>query len=466
MATKDDILRSAPTGQDNALRGTSQGNGQPLGGQDGTNPAAPAVAPIAPKKEPAVAGTASGQLSQWQGKELTALGQDGTQELAVKGKDEPVAESAAVLEPAGENEKIETAIAATGQVADAGKDSNDNKIKGNGDKTGDKEDADAGKVANEGNNKEVDGDDKKISADDGKVDEGEKKESDDNLTLVELYKKLYGEPTTDEELAKERKKQKREQLFAAIGDGIAALSNLYFTTQYAPNMYTGKDTMSERIKIRYDKLKKERDGKKEAYYNGMMKAMLADQAKAKDDRNWLRQTGLDEYKKKRDEAKDERDKQLFDLNVQLQNHKISAAEAEAKRKGIEAKYAEDLEKAKLDTERARSKAQRASASASSARAKYYNNGGSGGKGGKPGEYPWYDKNGGKHYAHSYEAMRQNAIDNGTWNDMTQESTTEVKSGRGKTMKKSETTRPGKGHSYKPATSVNSNKYKHTSEIKW
>ena len=86
-------------------------------------------------------------------------------------------------------------------------------------------------------------------------------------------------PPTDEELAKEKKKQKREQIFAAIGDGISALSNLFFTTQYAPNMYTGKNTMSERTKVRYDKLMKEREGKEKEYYEGLMRARIADEEK-------------------------------------------------------------------------------------------------------------------------------------------------------------------------------------------
>lgn len=261
-----------------------------------------------------------------------------------------------------------------------------------------------------------------------------------SLSYAELYKKLNPyKPPTDEELAKEKKKQKREQIFAAIGDGISALSNLFFTTQYAPNMYTGKNTMSERTKVRYDKLMKEREGKEKEYYEGLMRARIADEERDDRERKWQRQLGLDDYNRIRNDAKEERDRQMFELNLQLQGNKVSASEAEAKRKGIEAKYAEELEKAKAG-------ASKASASASNARAEYYNRGGGSGK---AGEYPWYDSDGNKHFAHSYEAMRQNAIDNGTWNEETQASTTEVKSGRGKTVKTSETTKPGKGHSSKP-----------------
>ena len=254
-----------------------------------------------------------------------------------------------------------------------------------------------------------------------------------SLSYAELYKKLNPyKPPTDEELAKEKKKQKREQIFAAIGDGISALSNLFFTTQYAPNMYTGKNTMSERTKVRYDKLMKEREGKEKEYYEGLMKAKIADEEGDDRERKWQRLLRLDDYNRMRNDAKEERDRQLFELNLQLQGNKISASEADAKRKGIEAKYAEELEKARLETEKAK--------------VRYYNRGGGSGK---AGEYPWYDSDGNKHFARSYEAMRQNAIDNGTWNEETQASTTEVKSGRGKTVKTSETTKPGKGHSSKP-----------------
>lgn len=254
-----------------------------------------------------------------------------------------------------------------------------------------------------------------------------------SLSYTELYKKLNPyTPPTAEELEKEKKKQKRDQIFAAIGDGISALSNLFFTTQYAPNMYTGKNTMSERTKVRYDKLMKEREGKEKEYYEGLMRARIADEERDDRERKWQRQLGLDDYNRMRNDAKEERDRQLFELNLQLQGNKISASEADAKRKGIEAKYAEELEKARLETEKAK--------------VRYYNRGGGSGK---AGEYPWYDSDGNKHFARSYEAMRQNAIDNGTWNEETQASTTEVKSGRGKTVKISETTKPGKGHSYKP-----------------
>ncbi len=100
------------------------------------------------------------------------------------------------------------------------------------------------------------------------------------MSYEDLYKALnpYKQPTP-EEVEKEKKKQKRNQLFAAIGDGIQALSNLYFTTQYAPSMYDGKNTASERLRVRYDKLQKERQNNAYAYINGLIGAKKSRRSK-------------------------------------------------------------------------------------------------------------------------------------------------------------------------------------------
>ncbi len=111
----------------------------------------------------------------------------------------------------------------------------------------------------------------------------------------ELFKQLNPyTPPTAEEVEKEKKKRRRDELFAAIGDGISALSNLYFTTKGAPNMYTGKNTMSEKTKVRYDKLVKDREEKNTAYYNGLMRARQADAENAHRERSWQRQLRLDQ----------------------------------------------------------------------------------------------------------------------------------------------------------------------------
>ena len=206
------------------------------------------------------------------------------------------------------------------------------------------------------------------------------------VSYEEMFRLLNPyKPPTQEELEKERKKQRREQIFAAIGDGISALSNLFFTTQYAPNMYRPVETQSEKTKKRWDKLTAERNANMTAYINGLMRARQADDTYNDNERAWQRQLGLDKIKQERDkaadaraEAKEKRDAEMHDLNKQLRNNQITQAEYEAKKAEVEARYAPQLEQSKINRNKAAAEASNASASASRARARYYDNGGSSG----------------------------------------------------------------------------------------
>lgn len=206
------------------------------------------------------------------------------------------------------------------------------------------------------------------------------------VSYEEMFRLLNPyKPPTQEELEKERKKQRREQIFAAIGDGISALSNLFFTTQYAPNMYRPAETQSEKTRKRWDKLAAERNANMTAYINGLMRARQADDAYNDNERAWQRQLGLDKIKQERDkaadaraEAKENRDQEMHDLNKQLRNNQITQAEYEAKKAEVEARYAPQLEQSKINRNKAAAGASNASASASRARARYYDNGGSSG----------------------------------------------------------------------------------------
>ena len=167
------------------------------------------------------------------------------------------------------------------------------------------------------------------------------------MSYEDMFKKLNPyQPPTEQELEKERKKQRREQIFAAIGDGISALSNLFFTTQYAPNMYSGRNTASQRTRERWDKLAAERNANMTAYINGLMKARQADDEYNDNERAWERQLGLDKIKQERDkaadaraEAKEKRDQDMHELNMQLKNNQITESEYKARVAEVEAEYA-------------------------------------------------------------------------------------------------------------------------------
>lgn len=123
------------------------------------------------------------------------------------------------------------------------------------------------------------------------------------MSYTDMFTKLNPyQPPTQEELANERKKEKREKVFSAISDGISALSNLYFTTKYAPNMYRHENSQSAKTENKWEKLRANRDAQQNAYIRNLMAANQADDERKDKDRAWMRQLGIDLYNKGKDAA--------------------------------------------------------------------------------------------------------------------------------------------------------------------
>ena len=151
-----------------------------------------------------------------------------------------------------------------------------------------------------------------------------KPEKERRMSYVDMFRQLNPyQPPTQEELERERIKEKRERMFAAIGDGISALSNLYFTTQYAPNMYNHENSQSDKVRSKWDKLRADRDAQMNAYIKNLMAAQQADDENAENERRWQRQLGIDaynqqkddeefQYKKERDGVKDDQWQKSYD----------------------------------------------------------------------------------------------------------------------------------------------------------
>lgn len=72
-------------------------------------------------------------------------------------------------------------------------------------------------------------------------------------------------PLSEDELKKLRRRQKAEGIINGISDAVQAVSNLIFTTQYAPSMYNAKEGMSAKAKERFDKEKAEREADADKY---------------------------------------------------------------------------------------------------------------------------------------------------------------------------------------------------------
>lgn len=144
-----------------------------------------------------------------------------------------------------------------------------------------------------------------VNVADGVAGEAPTNLDNDHLTYADMYKLAnpYSE-LTPEEKAKEEKRRKREQIFAAIGDGISGLANLYFTTQGGLHSFDGNHTQSQQVENRWQALIADREAKRKAYLDGLLRAQQADDERADKERAWKRQLGLDKYKQDKDAADD------------------------------------------------------------------------------------------------------------------------------------------------------------------
>lgn len=72
---------------------------------------------------------------------------------------------------------------------------------------------------------------------------------------------------TREEREKREKREARNRMFAAIGDGISAISNLFTTKAGAPNMYDHSKGMTQAYDARLEQLRKERKAREDEFLN-------------------------------------------------------------------------------------------------------------------------------------------------------------------------------------------------------
>lgn len=97
-------------------------------------------------------------------------------------------------------------------------------------------------------------------------------------TNQEVYRKIFTDPSESAENKKKRERREKIGKYASMaGDIISSAANLFFASKGAPNMYDKNiKSLSEATRAQYDKLKKEREDKKDAYDAGLYKAVMAD----------------------------------------------------------------------------------------------------------------------------------------------------------------------------------------------
>ena len=136
----------------------------------------------------------------------------------------------------------------------------------------------------------------------------------------------YAPLTSDEEKKKQMRREKRNAIIGALGDGLSALSNLYFTTKGAPDQGL-KPGMTDAAKKRMDDLRAKWQAEKDKYQDLMLKGLEMDREQG----NFLKSYKLQLNADKRAEAEEERKAKTFEKELPLLEKKVQAAEEELKK---------------------------------------------------------------------------------------------------------------------------------------
>lgn len=129
----------------------------------------------------------------------------------------------------------------------------------------------------------------------------------------------YAPLTSDEEKKKQMRRERRKAIIGALGDGLSALSNLYFTTKGAPDQGL-KPGMTDAAKKRMDDLRAQWQKEKDKYQDLMLKGLEMDREQG----NWLKS-----YELQKNE--EERKQKTFEKELPLLEKKVQAAEEELKK---------------------------------------------------------------------------------------------------------------------------------------
>lgn len=266
-------------------------------------------------------------------------------------------------------------------------------------------------------------------------------------TIEDWMKAEENRPETEKERKKRERRERSIKVIGAVTDGLSALSNLFFTTQYAPNMYNHeKGSMVNASNERLERLKAEREKKRDEYLNFALKLGDVENERART----LRDLEAKQEARKLAREKAERDAELHKWQEALQpdkqreqKGKADKAEQDAIAAQYEAQFAPQLQEAKLDTERARAGAQRASAANSYASASAHNRS-------NPNEFSAWDEHGNEHKFKTEDAAIAYAKQHGTYQETEEEETSTTKGkSAGRATDTTTTKKKKTGHAARP-----------------
>lgn len=112
----------------------------------------------------------------------------------------------------------------------------------------------------------------------------EQKPQPKQLSYADMYKMLNPErEETAEQKANREKKERTKARIAALGDGLRALSNIYFSTKGAKVVHNPESDMTKVVNKRKEYMDAQREKNRAAWLTGYQRAMALDEEARKND---------------------------------------------------------------------------------------------------------------------------------------------------------------------------------------
>lgn len=160
---------------------------------------------------------------------------------------------------------------------------------------------------------------------------------DRKIAAWRKYYEALPEPETKEQRAKREKLEKSKRIIGAVSDGLRAMSNLWFTTKYAPNMYDHENESQLKATNQWiDKAKADREKLRDEHLRFAIGLGDAENERAKT----LRELESEQEKREIARNKADQDNQRFEWEKALQGDKQAEQKSKTKKAQHEAEIAE------------------------------------------------------------------------------------------------------------------------------
>ena len=108
-------------------------------------------------------------------------------------------------------------------------------------------------------------------------------ETPKRMSHADMFKAMFGEVETEEQKKKRLKRERTNAIIASVGDGLRALSNMYFATKNAKVNHNPEQDMSATMLKRKQLLDTQREKNRAAWLRGYQKAQELDENARKND---------------------------------------------------------------------------------------------------------------------------------------------------------------------------------------